>query len=275
MENTGHDLDPRIPLVLHPLLQDYISLANKEMKGKIAAFYLEGSVALGGFNERLSDIDFIAVLTRKSSTKDVEKIQGIHAALAQQYPRWHLSGIYFQHKDLGCHDNDVQPHLNYHDGKLKWSEQFSLSAVTWWILKNKGITVFGSPADSLPYTVDMDYLIRTQQENMNIYWASWTTRLDGLLGLLSDWGVQWTVLGTLRQYFTIQERQLTTKVKAGEYGLEHLPDRWHRIIQEAISLREPEPKSLYRSRLKRAIETYRFLKFIIQTCNEFLDAQPA
>ncbi len=84
---------------------------------------------------------------------------------------------------------------------------------------------------------------------------------------LSDWGIQWTVLGVLRLFYTIRERQVTSKVRAGKYALTCVPARWHPLIQEAIAIREGSPQSHYRSRIKRAIESIRFLRYIIQVSN--------
>ena len=96
--------------------------------------------------------------------------------------------------------------------------------------------------------------------------------LDGLLVLLSDWGIQWTVLGVLRQFYTFRESAITTKLKAGEYALAHLPLDWRRLIQEALRIRRGGKPSFYRCRLSRALEARKFLLYIIQTCNSEFEA---
>ena len=40
-------MDPRIPPILQPLVQDYVHMANEEMPGRITAAYLVGSIAAG------------------------------------------------------------------------------------------------------------------------------------------------------------------------------------------------------------------------------------
>ncbi|WP_277674507.1 aminoglycoside adenylyltransferase domain-containing protein, partial [Piscibacillus halophilus] len=50
--------------------------------------------------------------------------------------------------------------------------------------------------------------------------------------------VEWTVLGLLRQYYTLMEKDIISKLEAGYYGLEILPTKWHPIIQEAINIRK-------------------------------------
>jgi hypothetical protein len=210
-------MDPRVPLMLHPLLQGYTDRIMQEMPGRLAALYLEGSIALGEFNPRFSDIDFIAIGNGRVSAEEFISILKVHKDLEKQYPASKMSGMYFQFQDLGCQDQTKEPFLTYHYGRLNWMDRFDLGLVTWWILKNHGIAVFGLPSKSLDITVNIEDLIRLQHENLNTYWAGWTTRPRRLLTLASDWGVQWTVLGVLREFYTIHEHQITSKIRAGEY----------------------------------------------------------
>jgi hypothetical protein len=55
-----------------------------------------GSIALGAFNERMSDIDFITVLGRSPTSSDIAQLQAIHQNLQIAYPRWTLDGSYLQ-----------------------------------------------------------------------------------------------------------------------------------------------------------------------------------
>ena len=73
-------MDQRIPEPIQPVLQNYLSLMNQQLPGVLQAFYVEGSIALGGFNERFSDIDFIASLTHQVTPAQIE-------ALAPHYTR--------------------------------------------------------------------------------------------------------------------------------------------------------------------------------------------
>jgi hypothetical protein len=264
-------MDQRIPQVLDPLLLKYTDTVVQQMPGRVTAFYLEGSIALGDFNPRLSDIDFVSVLNSPATSTDRETIQKIHRDLERKYP-WKMSGMYFQPGDIGCLEKTKEPFLVFHDGKLKTSNRFELSSVTWWILKYHGIAVFGAPPESLNLEMDMEHLIQVQQENLNTYWASWTKRPSRMLSLASDWWLQWTVLGVVRQFHTIHKRRITSKVKAGEYACSYLPENWHPIIREAMALRENPKRRIYQSRIRRAIDAFQLIKYVIRSCNEFLGA---
>lgn len=258
-----HSFDPRVPPAIQPLLQTYLDGLAQTLPGRVLGCYLEGSLALGAFSARLSDIDYVVVLNSPLTAEETARLRAMHQAIEQGKPRWKLSGVYMQPADLGKHDGEVQPHLNYHDGKLREQQHFHLSAITWWILKNHGIPLLGPAPAQLGFEVDMAELLAGQRENMQRYWGSYTTRLDGKLALLTDWGIEWTVLGVLRQFYTLRERAIVSKTQAGQYALTCLPARWHAIIREAIALRGDAPRSTYRSRLQRYRDAAGIIKYLI------------
>lgn len=263
----GKKMDQRVPELVRPIIENYILEVGNRLPNRLHGFYLVGSIAVGEFNEHFSDIDFIAILNQAASSEEIEKLCSIHQIVERRYPRWKMSGNYIQLHDLGKLEDEIEPHPHYHDGVLHPNVHSSLNSITWWELKNHGIPIVGNAPHDLPFTVDWDLLITKMRENMNSYWAGWTKRPDRILMMYSNWGVQWAILGVLRQFYSFNENSITTKVRAAQYALRHLPDRWHKLIREAIDIRESKKESAYRSRILRMIETVRFLKYVIQLCN--------
>jgi hypothetical protein len=257
----------RIPKLIRPALENYVFLVNQELSDLIAGFYIVGSIALDGFNEQFSDIDFVAVLSRKASEAEIQKLTRIHKGIEKDFPKWKFSGCYIQTCDLGHFEDEMDPHPYYHDGKFYEKGYFEINSITWWILKNHGITIIGKEPVDLPFTVDWNLLLARMRENLNSYWVRWTNRTGRMLAILSDWGIQWTVLGVLRQYYTFRENSITTKMKAAEYALTILPSHWHTLIQEAINIREGKKQSFYRSKTERMMTAIKFLKYVIQESN--------
>lgn len=255
-----------IPQAVQPVLDAYIAQVQAAIPDLLSAVYLHGSLALGAFQPGLSDLDFISVLSRPSSASDLAQLAAIHQELSQRYPQLPLSGSYLQWQDIGQSEAMIQPHPHFHDRVLHASGSHDINPVTWWLLKQHGITLLGPPATQLDIVVDWDDLLASMHQNMESYWASFTTNPQRIAWLFSDYGIQWTVLGVLRQYYTFREHDITTKTGAGDYGLAQLPKQWRRIIQEAINLRLGTTPSLYRLRIMRAIDAYRFLVMIIKTC---------
>jgi hypothetical protein len=260
-----------LPAPIQPLLNDYVHLLEKELPGFVTGLYLHGSIALGAFNIHLSDIDFIAFITRHPTTRDLASLRAIHQTITTNHPRWALEGSYLQWGDLGKLENTIAPFPFYHDTQFEEAGKFDVNSVTWWVLKHRGIALIGPESHTLPLEVDWDLLVTRMQENLNSYWMSFTRDPKRIAWFFTDFGIEWTVLGVLRQYYTFIEQDITSKTGAGEYALAHLPIKWHRLIREAIRIRKQantsHDQSFYKSRGARALEAHTFLRYIIDSCN--------
>ncbi|MBI1257111.1 MAG: DUF4111 domain-containing protein [Chloroflexi bacterium] len=256
-----------IPPAIAPLLDTYLTAIEQKLPGLLTGFYVYGSIALGAFNERSSDIDAVAVVSRRCTPSDIEDLRAIHQAIQQQYPRPFLEVIYLQEGDFGKEANQIEPFPYAHDGGFEASGHFEINEVTWWLLKNKGITLKGTRAADLNYTVDWDDLIAKMHINLNDYWARYTRNPRYIAVLFSDYGVQWAVTGVLRQYYSFREGDITSKDGAALYALDHVAERWHKLIREALNIRSDTPPSLYRSPIVRGIEAINFVNAIIQESN--------
>jgi hypothetical protein len=264
---SGPSLSTTIPASIQQLIDDYIRLVTIRLPDFLDGFYLHGSLALDAFNPRFSDIDFVAVVSRRCAPSDYSELRAIHEAINQQYPRWPLEGSYLQWDDLGQSEATITPHPHIHDGILHPSGYHDINAVTWWLLKHRGVAILGPAPDQLDFQVDWDDLIAKMHQNMNSYWARFTTNPRRLAWLLSDYGVQWAVLGVLRQFYTFREHDITSKTAAGIYALRHTPRHRHQLIQEALSIRAGTHASSYRFRVVRAIVTRAFVRHVIDLCN--------
>ena len=85
-----------------------------------------------------------------------------------------------------------------------------------------------------------------------------------------DTTIEWSVLGLLRQYYTLTEQDIISKVDAGEYGLKHISSEWYSIIHEAINIRKGVKNNHYTSDQQRVKDTIGFSKYIISYCNSHL-----
>lgn len=265
-------MDSRIPALIQPLLTDYLAQIDAQIPNFLAGLYIHGSIALDAFNPRSSDIDFIALIDHPATTSEFERLRQIHQRITTQYPQWPFEGSYLQPADFGRSEPPASaPYPLHHDGKLELSTDFDQNAVTWWVLEHHGIRVTGKPVEELGLSVSLDSLITGMKHNLNTYWASFTNKPARMLWLLGDFGIQWAVLGVLRQYYTFKEHAITSKTGAGEYALTTLPARWHRLIREAINIREESGASSYKTKVGRALDALQFMRYIIRRCNTLLD----
>jgi Domain of unknown function (DUF4111) len=262
-----NDRDARIPELIRPLLQDYLGLLAHCVPSLIDACYLHGSVALNAFNERLSDIDFITVVRHNPTSHDLTQLQIVHRTITTKYPRWKLDGSYLRWQDFGCLPNTIAPSPYVAEGIFHQRGYRDLNLVTWWVLKHHGIVLLGLSPQSLAFTVSWDELVTRMHDNLHSYWRSWTRSPTRLPQLLTNYGIQWSVLGILRLWYAFCERDIVSKTEAGRYALTHLPERFHLLIQEAINLRDNPQQRFYKSRIYRAYDAVNFLRYAIQLCD--------
>lgn len=266
-------MNARIPAVLQPLLNNYLQAIDACLPGFLTGLYLHGSIALDAFDPRWSDVDFVAVISRRATASDCEHLVAVHAQIAAQYPQWALEGSYLQVSDIGRLDDAVEPYPHFAD-TLRPDEHNALTLVTWWLLKTHGIAVHGAAPESLDFTVDWSLLVTQMHENLNTYWAQFARPSQRALWLLSDYGIQWAVLGVLRQYYSFREGDITSKTGAGAYALAHVPAAWHPLIREALRIREQGGGNRKWLRVRDAVTTMRFVRYVIDTCNASLAATP-
>src|SRR5580765_1712773 len=106
-------MDQRIPQPIRGTLLEYLSLADGQVPGLIAGLYIEGSIALGGFNERFSDIDFVVLLSRRPNAAEFATLRDIHKVISKNYPQWKMSGSYLQSDDLSQAKNRAEAIICY------------------------------------------------------------------------------------------------------------------------------------------------------------------
>lgn len=256
-----------LPPEARAVLYTYRDLVGVAAPGLVTGLYLYGSLALDAFNPQLSDIDFVAVTSRRCTPGDIAALEKVHIALLGRFPRPFMEGNYFTAEDMGRLREALPPLPHVVEGVMQPGGYRDISLVNWWVLRDRGVVVFGPPVAEYGYTIGWDELLAGMDVNLNSYWAAYTSNPRALAWLMTDAGVEWTVLGVLRLFYTFRENDITSKAGAGRYALEHLPERWHGLTRYALSVRLSEPPAPYRSRLARAFETRALVRHIITTCN--------
>ncbi|ART74990.1 hypothetical protein B4U37_02550 [Sutcliffiella horikoshii] len=204
--------------------------------------------------------------SRKLTNEDAAILKDIHLSLAETCKKPQLDGIYVQSSNLAAEG------YFYNEGSF--GKEVHNIPVTWWLLKNKGVTILGQPVGELSLNVTTEDLTNYVRKNMNEYWAKRVSVMEKRKEELIDYPVQqvekemeWTVLGLLRQLYTLRERDIISKLAAGEYGLHELESKWHDLIQEAINIRTGNPKRSFTTNKERVNVTIQFAKELIRTCS--------
>ncbi|RPI16034.1 MAG: DUF4111 domain-containing protein [Ignavibacteriae bacterium] len=263
-----------LPEVVNKIVSLYFELMDKHLPGLMEGFYIYGSAALNDFYPDKSDIDFITVVSRKPGHIDVEKLQMVHGLIRMKFRKSELNGIYVLLEQLGKTKDETEPVTYYYNSRIHDEGYFEINDVTWYQLKNKAITLKGTPASELNFHIDWKCVLKEMHENMNTYWKRWIKKSSGfsygsLKVLLFSKCIEWGVLGITRQYYSFIENDITSKSSAGEWVLTKVPVEYHKILQEALNIRSGKNYH-YTSKYKRKKDALAYMRFIIEESNRRL-----
>ncbi|SDK73650.1 protein of unknown function [Nonomuraea jiangxiensis] len=218
------------------IVETYLSLADAEAPGLVEGLYLEGSAALGDYRPATSDIDFVAVT---AAAPPVEVLERIHDRLGA-HP---LEGFYLTWDDLRRDPAKLDERPRAHAGRL--NRRGTVNPVTWHTLARHGLTCRGPEPYELEIWNDPDALAAWTDDNLDRYWRRLVTRATNLatpwgLATLGNYAVVWIVTGIARLHYTLATGEITSKSGAGRHALKAFPEPWHRVVNEALRLREDD-----------------------------------
>ena len=163
-----------IPDEIQPMLQDFTDLLRSKLPHIVLGLYIQGSVALKGFNKNRSDIDFIVVLKNAEvRDEDILDIEAIHEKLRSKHAYYMVTeGQYtsLEHLNKSIRENnDRFPRFYY--GESQGLRSGFVDPTSLWILKHHGISVFGPEVHTLNIAVDWPDVHGAMNYNLNIYWT--------------------------------------------------------------------------------------------------------
>lgn len=266
-------MNSRVPLPVQNILSEYVSILHERIPDTLEGLYLHGSIALSAYINGSSDIDFIAIVNRHLTEDETKILSKIHRELNDKYKKTGMDGCYIHWEDIGKKQTETKKCLYVNLGKVAWKSQV-INSVTWWLLKEKGISIIGPKITSFHFDVDEKNLADYVLHNMNTYWLNRMNTIKRFKKIaplipkkIINWQVQWSVTGMLRQLYTLKEYEIISKVDACKYAINYMPERYHNIIKEAISIREGLNISYCHSKKQRVNDTIQCMNHIIDCCN--------
>jgi hypothetical protein len=217
--------------------------------GRISAFHVAGSAAVGELRPGRSDLDFVATVGGgELAESELRRLRALHmrcwlTALAGDVAlrrRWPLvcNGLYLREGDLGRPPGEVTPLAAQAGGRFRTgtSEGFDVSPVAWQNLASHGVALRGAEPRALAIHVDATELRSWLAANLDGYWRRWAARARGVraAAIFPRRAAAAGVLGVSRVHYTLATGEIASKLQAGRYALRTFDDRWHGLIEEAL-----------------------------------------
>ncbi|CAM3593235.1 DUF4111 domain-containing protein [Brevibacillus invocatus] len=262
----------QIPVGVQKILHAYFEWFERELPNLLEAFHVYGSISIGAFQEGASDIDFIAVIKRKWTEEESIRIKKLHKSIHRAFPSASLDGFYITKESMEGLKQKAQPCFSFRDGNYQGEEVFHQHSIDAYQLVTYGITVKGSDPRTYGLSIDWELLHQFLRGNLDSYWVNWVRRCERFPSLhfvgmyMSPKMIEWGVLGISRLFYSFREKDIASKLGAGEYACSHAPEKWNTILKEAMRVRRGESTSYYTSPITRRNDALGYMKEMIQIC---------
>ena len=262
-----------VPAKTQLVLDEYFQQLEQKFPILIESFYLYGSISLGAFKDGFSDIDFIAIIKGKLTESELKMLKEIHKSIQSKFPETILDGFYIIKEDFVNLNKGKVSSIRFNDGKFHGFTAFDKNTIDAFQLQKYGILIKGEKLEENIYTVDWNILIPNMRHNLNTYWLGWMNdcrRFPSIKYISLYFSInmiEWGVLGVSRLYYTFIEKDIISKAGAGEYALRKVPEKYHKIIKEALRNRQGIKKSYYRSIVERRKDTLDYMEFMMKECH--------
>ncbi len=233
--------------------------------GLVTGLYLRGGTGFGEWVPGQSDVDFVATLTHRPVADEIDALRAAHATVAATHPEVHFDGPHVLVADLSVDPSSLpdvpttlaglfEPENAIHDGVVAWHE------LAW-----HGTTVHGPKIADLAVWTDPGRLLAFTAENLNSYWRA---NAEALTAMPAEGATEeaccWCVLGVARLHHLLVTGKMTTKSAAGRWGLTYYPDRFHRVLREALRIREGGAEEYADDRDGRGHATANFTAYVVR-----------
>ena len=234
-------------------------------EGLVTGLYLHGGLAFGEWVEGHSDVDFTATLSHPPTGDDVASLEAAHEAVASAYgeaPR--LEGVHLLASDLARDPESCPDRPTISMKGFSAAGRFDLSPVSWHELARHGVTVTGPPVESLGIWTDDEVLRAHTLDNLDTYWRGQVEvcRAD-LEAASAPSACEWVVPGVARLHHLLVTGSQTSKFRAARWGLAFYPERFHRVLREALAIREGGFPSQYDDVAGRGRDVAAFASYVV------------
>lgn len=265
--NGGIDVENGIkqalPAEVKQLMEQYIvGLKEIFLDGKIVGVYVYGSIALGAFHIETSDVDFVAVLNDSVNEAEKQQLVELHKKMSESTLGKRMDGMYIPLADLGKYNHEINEYVYCADGKADIGH-WDINAVTWWTLKNQGITVIGKEVEDLPFQIKWDDVVNTMKYNVEQYWSE--KAKQPYLFFIEEW-VESAVVTMGRILYTLDHKTIVSKDRGLQNLLERSAKEWEPLLKEVERMRYDPKEKKKLSIWRRADMTKRYLLSMIEEC---------
>ena len=248
---------------LNQVLDDLVSRMQQILDSDLVGAYLQGSFALGDFDQ-YSDVDFVVVTREELSSQQVNALQVMHEQIYQLDCEWaqHLEGSYFPREILrrpSVRGTELW-YLDHGARSLIRSDHCNTILVRW-VVREKGVTLAGPPPKTLVDPISAGSL-RTEIYETLIHWGQQI--LDNPGPYNNRFYQSFIVLNYCRMLHDLHRGSPGSKRAGAEWAKTVLDPSWSDLIDGAWDGRPDPARRVREPADPHAFDrTLRFVEYIM------------
>jgi aminoglycoside adenylyltransferase-like protein/nucleotidyltransferase-like protein len=273
---------------LNAILAHLVRRARELLAENFIGAYLQGSFALGDFDEK-SDVDFLIVVGRDIADADVPALNALHTAIHDFPPPWghRLEGSYFPSTVLRCWSESprdppgvpprpptwadpgtsgspprVYPLLYLdHGARTLVRSEHDNTRVVRWVTREKGIVLTGPNTRDLIDEVTADALREEVGDLLRRVATSCIANPD-LMAL--HWQQAFYVVLFCRMLYSLETGAVTSKRAAAVWARGQFDARWRPLIERAVSRKPSDAIWNDPAQASEIVETLAFIRYVAE-----------
>ena len=243
-------------------IKELLTKTKETLGNKLVGLYLTGSSVLGDFDEKISDLDFVAAVSEDLNDQEFEALKKMHQEFANKYPEWNdrIDVCYVPTNDLKKAKTGMGKLAKISAGEpLNRRELNKERIVLWYLTREQSLTLFGPDPKTIIEAISKEEFI----EAVKIHAKGWVEYVKDTEN--SRPSQAYAILTLCRALYAINNTEQVSKKKAASWVIEKYPE-WSNLINEALKWREN-----YRDEENNGEETYpetvKFVNFAISEIN--------
>lgn len=234
---------------------------QKILGKKLIALYLTGSLSSGDFDYGSSDIDFLAVLTKELTVKELEAIKKMHDFIGQKVPYWtkRIDRSYIPQNWLNNIERPLKKRPYVNNGTVCLCNYGHEWLLNLYVLSECGITLFGQDPKKLIPPLDIKDVREASKRNLIEEWQTKLKEKDPFidLGYDSSHLQTYAILTMCRILHRAKKDGVSSKKEASNWVKKTFGKKWRGLIKEAENWK-------HGIKLDKVEETKAFIKFVIK-----------
>jgi hypothetical protein len=255
---------------LNQVLDELVSRIEQILGNSFVGFYLQGSFAVGDFDQH-SDVDFIVAVEDELTPQQVDELQMMHDQVYHLDSEWakHLEGSYFPKpilRDQSKRGLDLW-YLDHGARTLVRSDHCNTTLVRW-VVREKGVVLAGPPPKTLVEPIS-EGVLRTEVFETLTKWGQ--EILDDPTPYNNRFYQGFIVLNYCRMLHDLQRGYPGSKREGAEWAKNTLDPSWSDLIDNAWGGRPDPARKVRQPADPKALErTLRFVEYVMEESRRYI-----